>query len=104
MMRQLGLLLLIGCGTSGEPIKGDISYTYGSDSAKFSVGTAVQDQNVPGQMLVQIGTDHVDCGTYLDNFFSFNNPEGTFVFFSVDKVTPGTHATANVNVMKSSGS
>jgi hypothetical protein len=102
-MRHLALLLVVGCGTSGEPIKGDISINYGADKPKFEVGSAVLDKNTAGQMLVQIGTDNVDCDTYLDNFLSFSNPKGTFVYFSVDKATPGMHDGADVSVMKSTG-
>src|SRR5437867_1363197 len=97
------LVCLIGCGPDGEPIKGDITIHYGGDTTKMEVGTVVQDQNTPGNMLVQIGSDNVDCSTYLDVFLSFSNPSGTFVYFSVDKTTPGTDANAYVSVMRSTG-
>jgi hypothetical protein len=51
-------------------------------------------------MLVQLGTDEVDCETYLDRFLSFDNPEGTFVYFSVAQA-PGSDAQALVSAMKS---
>lgn len=97
------LVWLLGCGTSGEPIKGDVAIHYGADTPKFVVGSAVQDRNKPANMLVQIGSDNVDCGTYLDVFFTLSNPSGTFVYFSVDKTTPGPHLQSSVSVMKSDG-
>jgi hypothetical protein len=87
-MRHLWLMIFaLGCGgTSGESIKGDISIEYGSSSPKLVVGAAVQSELAPDEMLVQIGSDNVDCDTYLDRFLDFNLPSGTFVYFNVDKV------------------
>ncbi|MBA3464262.1 MAG: hypothetical protein H0T46_30195 [Deltaproteobacteria bacterium] len=92
-------VLLAACGDSGEPMKGDVVVTYGGSSPKMDVGTAVQDEETPGKMLVQFGTDEVDCDSYLDVFLDFNLPEGTFVYFSVDKMA-GTYASASVSAMK----
>ena len=104
MKLALVCLGVIGCGgTSGEPIRGDVTIHYGTGAPKLAVGTVVQNKATPAEMVVQIGTDNVDCGTYLDNFLSFSNPEGTFVYFSVDKTTPGPVAQAAVSVMKSNG-
>ncbi len=98
----LGLCGLSGCaGDSGEPLIGDVTIHYGSSTPKLDVGAAIQDTSVPGSMLVQIGSDAVDCGTNFGDF-SFDGPQGTFVYFSVDKV-PGVHASASVNAMKVSG-
>ncbi|MDB4960465.1 MAG: hypothetical protein JWP01_464 [Myxococcales bacterium] len=93
----------LGCGISGEPLKGDITMTYGSSSPEMAVGAAVQTQDQPDQMLVQIGSDHVDCDEYLDVFLDFNGPEGHFVYFNVDKV-PGVHAQTSIDVKKTNGS
>jgi hypothetical protein len=89
-MRTIALLLLVGCGDSGEPLKGDIAIQYGADSPDLKVGTVIEDESDPGKMLVQIGTDEVDCDTRLDSLFGV--PVGTFVFFSVDQA-PGTYMT-----------
>jgi hypothetical protein len=95
----LGLATLAACGDSGEPMKGDVVVTYGSSTPKMDVGTAVQDEESPGKMLVQFGTDEVDCDSYLDVFLDFDLPSGTFIYFSVDKMT-GTYASASVSAMK----
>jgi hypothetical protein len=96
-------LLLVGCGTSGEPMKGDVTVHYGSSSPKMEVGTAVAAKDEPGKMLVQLGSDNVDCDTYLDVFLDFSVPHGTFVYFVVDQA-PGVHAQTEVSTMKSSSS
>ncbi|CAN5717421.1 hypothetical protein BH11MYX3_BH11MYX3_33630 [soil metagenome] len=89
---------LIGCTDSGEPQNGDVTIHYGSSTPKLDVGAAIQDSKVPGSMLVQIGSDEVNCDTDLDDF-DFNGPTGTFVFSSVDK-GPGVHASTSVSAMK----
>ncbi|MBA3503264.1 MAG: hypothetical protein M4D80_21385 [Myxococcota bacterium] len=102
-MRTLALVLLVGCGgggTSGEPIMGTVSLTYGDSKPKMVVGAAVQNKNVVGEMLVQIGSDNVDCESYLDVFLDFDVPSGTFVYFRAPKLA-GT-ANGAVSVMKSS--
>lgn len=101
-MRTIWLVALcLGCGgIKGEPLEGDITIQYGDSAPDLVVGAAVQDQNDPDLMLVQIGSDDVDCDTYLDNFLSFNNPEGVFVFFSVEKL-PGAFDDASVAAMSS---
>ena len=102
MKHAWGLLLLIGCGTSGEPAKGDVMYTYGTDHPKMAFGAAIENKDTPGEMLVQIGDDNVDCDTDL-NSFGFGGPSGNFVFFSVDATTPGAHPDAFVTVEHSTG-
>ena len=105
MKRVLPIVVLAACGTSGEPIKGDIAIQYGDKHETMKVGSVVQDRNIPGNMLVQIGSDEVDCDTYLDVFFSLDYPEGTFVYFSVDKAgAPATYPMATVSVTKSTSS
>ncbi len=101
-MRIIWALALAACGSSGEPIEGDISINYGGDAIGFAVGAVIEDENTPGQMLVQLGTDKIDCDTNLDNLFSFNNPEGTFLFFSVVP-EPGTYTDGFVSVMHTDG-
>lgn len=93
--------ILIGCGSSGDPIKGDVAINYGGDSPDLKVGSVVEDQNDPTKMVVQVGTQDVDCSTYLDVFISFNLPSGTFLYFNVDKV-PGAYPTASVSAMHNS--
>jgi len=102
MKHAWGLLLVIGCGASGEPMKGDVMFTYGTDHPKMAFGAAVQNKDTPGEMLVQIGDDNVDCSTYLDAF-SLGGPSGNFVYFSVDATTPGTQTAAAVSVEHSTG-
>lgn len=100
-MRQLLLVVgIVGCGTSGEPLEGDVSVDYGGDRPDLAVGSAVVHRDDTANMLVQLGSDDVDCETYLDELFLFSGPEGTFVYFSVPQTT-GTHAQAYVAVMKS---
>ena len=103
MRGALLALLLVGCGTSGEPMKGDVTVHYGSSTPKMEVGTAVPAQDDPNKMLVQFGTDEVDCDTYLDVFLDFDLPHGTYVYFVVDRA-PGAHAQTEVNAMKSTSS
>lgn len=99
-MRHLWLIFGLGCGgVSGERIEGDVAIEYGSSSPDLVVGAAVQDENDPALMLVQIGSDKVDCDTYLDRFLDFNLPSGTFVYFSVDKAA-GSYADSFVSAMK----
>ncbi len=99
-MRIIWALALAACGTSGEPIEGDISINYGGDTIDFAVGAVIEDENTPGQMLVQLGTDKIDCDSNLDNLFSFNNPDGTFLFFSV-LPEPGTYTDGFLSAMRS---
>ena len=100
MKHAWGWLLLAACGgTSGEPLKGSIAFTYGTSMPKMTVGSAVEKKDMPGKMVVQIGDDNVDCGTDLDNSFA----SGTFVFFTVDATTPSTDANAAIAVEHSSG-
>lgn len=89
---------LVGCG-GGEPISGDITMTYGSDRPEMVVGSVVQHQD-SDDMLIQIGTDDVDCDTYLDVFLDFDLPKGHFVYFSVPKA-PGTYSDGSVSVLRS---
>jgi|SRR3569623_90137 len=103
MKQAWGLLVMVAaCGTSGEPMKGDIMYTYGSSHPKMVVGSAVEDKQTPGQMLIQLGDDNVDCSTNLDNFVLIGGPIGTFVYFSVNATTPGTDTSATISAEQSS--
>ena len=65
---------------------GTVSISYGSSSPKLVVGSAVQNTENPNEMLVQIGSDDVDCESYLDVFLDFDVPKGTFVYFNVPKM------------------
>lgn len=103
MKHAWGCLLLVACGTSGEPMKGDVAFTYGTAMPKMVVGAAVANKDMAGQMVVQIGDDNVDCGTYLDAGITFSAPSGTFAYFSVDATTPGTTADAFISVEHSTG-
>src|SRR3569623_489006 len=80
--------MVAACGTSGEPMKGDIMYPYGSSHPKMVVGSA--------------GEDNVDCSTNLDNFVLIGGPIGTFVYFSVIATTPGTDTSATISAEQSS--
>jgi hypothetical protein len=103
-MRIILALALCGAcgGIEGEPMEGTLEMQYGDTTADFVVGAAVEDENTPGLMLVQVGTDNVDCDTYLDVFLSFSNPEGHFLYFSVD-VAPGTYTDGFISAMQSEG-
>jgi hypothetical protein len=101
-MRTWILLAAAGCGTSGEPMHGDVAVQYGAASPKLVVGAAVIDKNTPGNMLVELGSDNVDCGTYIDGI-ELGFPSGVYVYFSASATTPGTDAQGYVEVMKSSG-
>jgi len=81
-------------------MEGTIAIQYGSSSPDLVVGAAVQDENAPEKMLVQVGSNNVDCDTYLDVLFSFDSPEGTFLYFSVDKV-PGEYPDGFISAMHS---
>jgi hypothetical protein len=101
MKHALGCVLLVACGTSGEPMNGDIMVAYGTSMPKMIVGAAVEDTSEPGHMLVQMGDDNVDCGTDF-NELSFGT-SGTFVYFSVDATTPGMQPDAWITVERNSG-
>ena len=104
MKHAWGLLLLIGCGgTSGEPMKGDVMFTYGTGHPKMAYGAAVQNKDNPANMVVQIGDDNVDCSTYLDQL-TFGGPEGNFVYFDVDSSATGPFTDVSISVQHSSGS
>jgi hypothetical protein len=103
MKHAWGLLLLIGCGTSGEPMKGDVAFDYGTSHPKMVVGSAVMNKDTPAEMVVQLGDDNIDCGTNLDQFVLLGGPTGTFVFFSVDASTPGAHASTAIQVEHATG-
>ena len=104
MKHAWGLLVMVAaCGSSGEPAKGDIMYTYGTSHPKMSYGAAVQDKQTPGQMLVQLGDDNVDCSTNLGDFVLIGGPTGTFVYFSVSATTPGTNASVSINAQQTNG-
>jgi hypothetical protein len=104
-MRHLLLVVLVGCGgggIDGEPMTGTVSLDYGGSKPKMAVGAAVESMDAPTKMLVQIGSDNVDCGTYLDVFLDFDAPSGTFIFFTVDKTSTGMLGTS-ISVEKSGG-
>ena len=90
-------------GTSGEPIQGDIAMHYGNDTPQLVVGSAVMNKNTPNEMFVQIGSDTIDCGTYLDVIFGVGYPSGEFVYFSVDSTQASSDAMAEISVGKSDG-
>lgn len=98
----IGFVVACGGGTSGDPLMGTVSLSYGSEKPKMVVGSAVQHENTPGDMLVQIGSDNVDCNTFLDVFLDFSTPEGHFIYFSADKAMTGTFTNKSIDVMKSS--
>ena len=78
---------------------GTVTITYGSDQPKLAVGAAVQSRDAPTKMLVQLGTDNVDCDSYLDDFTDLTPPHGTFVWFYADKAP--AMANTSISVMKS---
>ena len=84
-------------------MKGDIMYTYGTDHPKMVVGAAVQDTQTPGQMLVQLGDDNVDCSTNFGKLVLIGGPSGTFVYFSVDATTPATHDNTFISAQRTTG-
>ena len=88
---------MIGCGTSGEPLTGDVALQYGTSMPKLVVGSAVTSADFPSMMLVQLGTDNVDCSTVLETG-GFNPPQGTFVFFDAAEVVSGPNAMTEINV------
>ncbi len=91
------LPLAIGCGDdAGEPIEGTIMMQYGDNAPSMVAGSAVQNED-NDDMLVQIGSRSVDCGSYLDNFLDFNAPNGHFVYFPVPKVA-GVYDSNSVSV------
>jgi len=98
-MRTIWLLVMaMGCGggISGEPMEGTITMQYGDSAPMMVVGAAVQHENAD-DMLVQIGSDNVDCDTYLDVFFDLSAPSGHFVYFAVPKL-PGAYDQQSVSV------
>ena len=92
------MLFAIGCGTSGggEPLMGDVTIQYGSASPQLTTGSAIESANAPGMMVVQLGTDHVDCHTDLSG--STFPEAGTYVVFTADATTPGSNPQAEVGI------
>lgn len=102
-MRIISALTLAGAacgGIEGEPLEGTIQIEYGPSRPALVVGAAVAHRDAPGRMLVQLGSNHVDCDTYLDVLFSFTNPEGTFLYFTVDRA-PGEYVDNSISAMVS---
>ena len=97
------MLFAIGCGTSGggEPLMGNVAIQVGSSMPDLTTGSAIQDKDDATKMIVQLGTDHVDCKTDLNS--SFFAEGGTYVFFAENAATPGTDSSATVNIEKVSG-
>ena len=92
----------VGCGGDGggEPIMGSISLQYGSAAPDLKVGAVVQDAGSDTKMIVQVGTDNVDCDTNLEKLDSASDfPKGSFVFFTT-AMAPGA-TSGFVSVMKS---
>src|SRR4029077_2810046 len=61
--------------------------------------SAILDSQNPANMSIQLGTDNVSCSTDIYNKFP---GQGTFVYFSVDKMTPGSNPSQEVDVIVSS--
>jgi len=102
MTRRLVVFAVVAaCGTDnpGEPVKGTIAVTYGTEMPAMKVGAAIQDEQTPANMFVMIGTGGVSCATTFKSVI----PTGTFVSFSVDKTAPWPHPSAFVEVFKSTG-
>jgi hypothetical protein len=99
----VALSCIVGCGTSGEPLHGDVMMTYGTAAPKLVVGSAVEDKQMAGNMLVQLGTDNVDCGMNLGDFGFSGPPSGVYVAVSVSKTVPVTDPQASIEVIKTDG-
>jgi hypothetical protein len=95
----LALTCSIGCGgIEGEPMDGDIALHYGTANKTFEVGAAVPDKDDTNQLIVQLGTDNVDCKTYLNELVLFGGPKGYFVYFGIDAAMPKAYDNAYVSV------
>lgn len=84
---------IAACGPNGEPMHGTATVSGYGASAHMVVGAVVRDQSSAGSMLVQMGSDNVDCNTDLRSIAMVPQfPSGTFVFFSASDsmVTNGT--------------
>ncbi len=86
------LVVLAACGEDGEPLKGDVTVNYGSSKPSMKYGTAVAAEDSPTQMLVQFGSGGIDCDTYLDVFLDLSLPDGTFIYFVVDRAPASARA------------
>lgn len=98
------LLFAIGCGSGGgggEPLMGSIAVQYGTMMPDMTTGSAVLSHDSPMQMVIQIGSDHVDCQTDLSG--SFFGSQGTYVFFNADNTMPSTNPQADITVENVSG-
>ena len=80
---------------------GTVALDYGGSKPKMVVGAAVNTMDSTTRMLVQMGSDNVDCDTYLDVFLDFDAPHGSFIYFDVDKTQMGSK-NGTVSVEKSS--
>lgn len=83
--------MMIGCGgDEGEPMEGSLQILVGNDAVTPSVGAALSNPEVPGEMVVLMGTNEVSCSTDL-----YDEPpqSGTFVMFSTEIATLGPRDT-----------
>ena len=78
---------------------GTASVTYGTSTGAMRVGAAIADPNVAGNMIVELGTDNIDCSVNVDDEFP---PPGLYVYFSESKTTPGADTQATVTAVSSS--
>ncbi len=77
--------VLAGCASdpTGEPNLGDATFNYEDHSARLVVGSAIEAPDDRATMIVQLGTDTVDCDVDLDRAPSM--PDGYFVSFTLPK-------------------
>jgi hypothetical protein len=68
----------------------------------MDVGAAIADTQDPTKMIVQLGSDHVTCSMDLLHGMSFP-PQGSYIYFEFDRMTPGTDAMANFGTVDFAG-
>lgn len=97
------LLCAVGCGSSGgggEPQLGDAMVVNAGKTVMLATGSAIQDSMDSTKMDIQLGSDHVTCTSDIYNKFP---GQGTFVYLSVDKTTPGSNAMQEIDIITDAG-
>jgi hypothetical protein len=97
----------VGCGSSsgggGEPQNGTAMVAFNTRTELMDVGAAIADKQDPTKMIVQLGTAHVTCSMDLLHGNSFP-PQGSYIYFQFDNMTPGTDTMASFGTVDFVGS
>ncbi len=103
LLVAFGALAACASEPTGERNRGDATFVYDGDSAPLIVGSAIEAADDPSMMIVQLGTDRVDCEFDLGRVSSMPGmPDGYFVSFALPKT--GVIDAPYVHVQRGDGS